>query len=336
VCRLRSFGEEFVSALFRSGEQLCEFRRASFVSNRNRSSTAARLFSPYGEIYNNTGSTGDVDFTGNRQDLTAGLYDTPNRELNPSGRWISPDPAHVSWNAYSYSTNPLGETDPSGLGAAGVNSFSFGALPGPPAPNGGGGDAAGLHQPDMGSWGATGWLAAMGFVDFNNPSQFMEGGVLLPIGQKATVTATGYVGGVPTPEGEQRDWVQGCTGAGIPCIAVLQQLQPPPVIKYGPDGSIVSAYRPYNYIVEDNEGTPLLSAQSTEWIQQISEGSSTYVQGSSSGDNPLSDKVGWPNEPPSAAFVSAQIVTVRAEVDRELEPYRRKMPSAQIEQLQKQ
>jgi len=88
---------------------------ASFVSNRNRTSTAARLFSPYGEIYNNTGITGDVNFTGDRQDLVAGLYDTPNRELNPSGRWISPDPADASWNAYSYSTNPLITVDPLGL-----------------------------------------------------------------------------------------------------------------------------------------------------------------------------------------------------------------------------
>jgi len=31
-----------------------------------------------------------------------------------------------------------------------------------------------------------------------------------------------------------------------------------------------------------------------------------------------------------------QIIGVRAEADRELAPYRRKMPSAQIEQLQKQ
>jgi RHS repeat-associated protein len=150
---------------------------ASFVSNRNRTSTAARLFSPYGEIYNNTGSTGDVDFTGDRQDLTAGLYDTPNRELNPSGRWISPDPAGASWNAYSYTTNPMGETDPSGLGAAGVNSFSFGAGPwGIAGGSGGGGDAIGLHQPDMGSWGATGWLAAAGFVEFDNPSAFVFDG----------------------------------------------------------------------------------------------------------------------------------------------------------------
>jgi len=37
-----------------------------------------------------------------------------------------------------------------------------------------------------------------------------------------------------------------------------------------------------------------------------------------------------------AATPDEQIVTVRAEADRELAPYRRKMPSAQIEQLQKE
>jgi hypothetical protein len=37
-----------------------------------------------------------------------------------------------------------------------------------------------------------------------------------------------------------------------------------------------------------------------------------------------------------AATPDQEIVTVRAEADRELAPYRRKMPSAQIEQLQKQ
>jgi hypothetical protein len=37
-----------------------------------------------------------------------------------------------------------------------------------------------------------------------------------------------------------------------------------------------------------------------------------------------------------AATPDELIVGVRAEADRELAPYRRKMPSAQIEQLQKQ
>jgi RHS repeat-associated protein len=87
------------------------------VSSRGgRASVAARLFAPYGESYNNVGITGDLNFTGDYQDLVAGTFDTPNRELNPTqGRWISPDPAHASWNAYSYTTNPMLFRDPTGL-----------------------------------------------------------------------------------------------------------------------------------------------------------------------------------------------------------------------------
>src|SRR5208283_605394 len=35
-----------------------------FVSNRNRTATASRLFAPYGESYNNVGIAGDLNFTG--------------------------------------------------------------------------------------------------------------------------------------------------------------------------------------------------------------------------------------------------------------------------------
>jgi RHS repeat-associated protein len=88
------------------------------VSSRSgRTEVTDRAFAPYGETYNVFGSTSDVDFTGDNQDLVAGTFDTPNRELNPNqGRWISPDPAHSAWNAYGYSFNPLAEADPSGLG----------------------------------------------------------------------------------------------------------------------------------------------------------------------------------------------------------------------------
>ena len=87
------------------------------VSSRGtRTSVGARLFAPYGESYNDVGIAGDLNFTGDNQDLVVGTFDTPNREFNPNqGRWISPDPAHASWNAYSYITNPLGEIDPFGL-----------------------------------------------------------------------------------------------------------------------------------------------------------------------------------------------------------------------------
>ena len=88
---------------------------ASLVSNRNRTAGSIRLFAPYGEVYNNMGGTGAVDFTGDFSDLVASLYDTPSREQAPTqGRWVSPDPAGSAWNVYAYATNPMGEIDPSG------------------------------------------------------------------------------------------------------------------------------------------------------------------------------------------------------------------------------
>jgi RHS repeat-associated protein len=68
-------------------------------------------------MYANFGTLGSLNFTGDTQDLFAGLFDTPNRELAPSqGRWISPDPAGSGWNLYGYVSNdPLNLTDPSGL-----------------------------------------------------------------------------------------------------------------------------------------------------------------------------------------------------------------------------
>jgi RHS repeat-associated protein len=56
-------------------------------------------------------------FTGLTQDVLSGMWDTPNRELAPQGRWLSPDPAGQGWNQYAYSTNPNGNVDPSGLSA---------------------------------------------------------------------------------------------------------------------------------------------------------------------------------------------------------------------------
>jgi len=82
-----------------------------------RHSVTGKSFAPYGESYAvfPTGNTSDLNFTGDNQDLVAGTYDTPSRELNSNqGRWISPDPAHSGWNGYAYSTNPLGVTDSSG------------------------------------------------------------------------------------------------------------------------------------------------------------------------------------------------------------------------------
>jgi len=84
-------------------------------------------YAPYGESYNGTSS--DLNFTGQRQDTFAGLYDFLYRGYNPiHGRWISPDPAGLgpvdvsnpqNWNRYAYVKNsPLSLTDPNGLDAA--------------------------------------------------------------------------------------------------------------------------------------------------------------------------------------------------------------------------
>ena len=75
-------------------------------------------FSPYGENYSNSGTGVVQNFAGMFSDLSPNLlFDTPNRQFDTSAgsRWLSPDPARASWNAYSYPTNPNSFTDPSGL-----------------------------------------------------------------------------------------------------------------------------------------------------------------------------------------------------------------------------
>ncbi len=85
----------------------------------NGTVTADQAFAPYGEKYNVYGSTdqNQTNFTGLTQDVFAGMYDTPNRELQGSqqGRWLSPDPAGSGWNQYAYVTNPNSQIDPTGL-----------------------------------------------------------------------------------------------------------------------------------------------------------------------------------------------------------------------------
>ena len=93
----------------------------------NRTEEYDRAFAPFGEVYDRFDllSSG-VDFTGDTQDISTVLFDTPNRELHPNqGRWLSPDPSGLqaadpttpqSWNRYAYVlNNPLLSTDPTGL-----------------------------------------------------------------------------------------------------------------------------------------------------------------------------------------------------------------------------
>src|SRR5215469_3515226 len=104
-------------------------------------------YAPYGEAYDSFGTV-KPDFTGDLSDITAGLFDTPNRELmQSSGRWLSPDPAHASWNAYSYPTNPNSSSDPSGaVSPMGLYGISFGGF----------GESAGIDLAGEGCFGMFG------------------------------------------------------------------------------------------------------------------------------------------------------------------------------------
>lgn len=97
-----------------------------FVSVRgSRSMYFDTAYAPFGESYASAG-TSDLNFTGQRQDISSGDYDFAFREYNRAhGRWMSPDPAGTmavdpvdpqSWNRYAYVQNdPLRVVDPLGL-----------------------------------------------------------------------------------------------------------------------------------------------------------------------------------------------------------------------------
>jgi RHS repeat-associated protein len=92
---------------------------SSIPAGGNGTVITDQAFAPYGEVYDifGVGDQNQVNFTGLTQDVLAGMYDTPNRELQGAtqGRWLSPDPAGSGWNQYAYATNPLIFTDPTGL-----------------------------------------------------------------------------------------------------------------------------------------------------------------------------------------------------------------------------
>ena len=115
-----------------AGTSLSYYRHPDWLGSSRVASTTSQAvyydgsYAPFGESYNESGTT-DRSFTGQNQDLGAtDLYDFPNREHSAiEGRWVSPDPAGLdavdptmpqSWNRYAYvGNNPLGYTDPSGL-----------------------------------------------------------------------------------------------------------------------------------------------------------------------------------------------------------------------------
>jgi len=130
---------------------------SSVPASGNGAANNDRSFSPYGDEYQNNGYNSPLSFAGMNADLfaTAGtsspLYDTPNRELAlNASRWLSPDPAGASWNAYSYPTDPNTQTDPTGLCSE----------RGGGSEDGGGGECSGfgggddIFSPDWTDWAA--------------------------------------------------------------------------------------------------------------------------------------------------------------------------------------
>ena len=126
---------------------LRHYRRADWLgSARFTSGTSQNLahdgaYAPYGETYAEAG-TADHNFAEMEQWVMGSgpypLYDGMYREYHPTwSRWISPDPAGLSaanpgnpqtWNRYAYvSNNPLGLSDPSGLGLCPPNFSSLGS-----------------------------------------------------------------------------------------------------------------------------------------------------------------------------------------------------------------
>jgi RHS repeat-associated protein len=97
------------------------------ISNRStRASWGDYAYAPFGESSYTNGSSSGLNFTGQTQDTSTGLYDFQYREYSPvQGRWVSPDAAGLlavdfanpqSWNRYAYVlNNPLSATDPSGF-----------------------------------------------------------------------------------------------------------------------------------------------------------------------------------------------------------------------------
>ena len=116
---------------------LAYFRHADHLGSSRLATTPSRTkyydvaYAPYGEDYNDSGTTPDLAFTDQNQDTVAGgssnnLYDFMYREYRTAhGRWTSPDPAGrgavdptnpQTWNRYAYvMNNPLSSVDPLGL-----------------------------------------------------------------------------------------------------------------------------------------------------------------------------------------------------------------------------
>ncbi len=121
---LYSFQPGGTARYFQHKDWLGSARLESGIANRLEQYD--RAFAPFGEIYDKFDAAAGVNFTGDTQDISSVLFDTPNRELHPNqGRWLSPDPAGImvvditrpqTWNRYSYVSNqPCDSIDVLGL-----------------------------------------------------------------------------------------------------------------------------------------------------------------------------------------------------------------------------
>ncbi|HET9304899.1 MAG TPA: RHS repeat-associated core domain-containing protein, partial [Candidatus Sulfotelmatobacter sp.] len=145
-------------AIFRSAADLAVYHPDWLGSMRLESTLGDVIirdvaYTPYGETYANFGGTnGNLVFAGDFADLYSGLYDTPNRELDMSSgsRWLSPDPALASWNAYAYPTNPNSFIDPQGLYLDGPGQCSIAGGDSCKAGGGGGGGGGGCWDASCG------------------------------------------------------------------------------------------------------------------------------------------------------------------------------------------
>ncbi len=115
-----------------TGTSLSYYRHPDWLGSSRIASTPSQTvyydgaYAPFGESYNESGTT-DRSFTGQNQDLGAtDLYDFLYREHSAiAGRWINPDPSGKAavdptlpqtWNGYAYvSGDPLRHIDQKGL-----------------------------------------------------------------------------------------------------------------------------------------------------------------------------------------------------------------------------
>src|SRR5437899_8220933 len=250
------------------------------------------------------------------------VFDTPNRELPASSdRWLSVDPAGAGWNGYAYPANPNSKVDPSGLAYMDINGTITGWNPFEMMGTGGG---------LVGFYGSNGFLyvgtegAVLG--DYTGTSNGAPYNISLAVSANGLVWVNNFNGEEVSQAGAQElglsmpsfvsrledieaspVFLAGCSGPGIPCALVKTQYQPPP--------DMINAYRKFNYKVIDIEGSLIENAESTEYLEALSDGETTFYPGPLKGEEgQFSDKVGW-NGPiesaPNLAFVAAQTVSVQ-------------------------